>query len=275
MKSFLLTTTLLFLGILLLLYIFQDRLIFLPHIGRSDHFDPASFGLNFEEIRIPTSDGETLAAWFFPVEPSRGVGLLFHGNAGHIGHRLPYAEMFRKLGYELLLVDYRGYGASTGTPKTTVLDQDAQAAWEYLSVRRRARPEQAVFIGESLGGAVAARLAAEVQPAALVLSSAFISLPEIARDHYPLLPWRWLARHPLDTRAALAQYRGAVLIAHSPEDEIVPFRHAEALFEAARLPKVFVRLAGGHNEGFLFARREWVLELERFLSHYLPRAEAP
>lgn len=270
LKALLLLAGTVYLAALLLAFLFQERLIFLPAIGRSDPIEPEAAGLLFERVPLATADRETLEAWWFPHPHSRGTVLLFHGNAGHIGHRLPYAGMFHEMGYELLLFDYRGYGRSTGRPTEAGVLEDGRTAWKYLERQRGVRPERAVFFGESLGGAVAAQLAREVQPAVLVLASTFVSVPELARDHYPWLPARWLARVRLDARASLAGYCGAVLVAHSPEDEIVPFRHGQALLDAAGEPKAFLELRGGHNDGFVFARNDWIERLVAFLSAHLP-----
>jgi hypothetical protein len=102
-----------------------------------------------------------------------------------------------------------------------------------------------------------------------VLSSVFTSVPEMAADLYPWLPARWLARSRYDTRAALAEITCPVLIAHSPADEIIPFHHGQALFIAAAEPKVFLPLAGGHNDGFIFMRSEWVDILADFLRRHI------
>jgi fermentation-respiration switch protein FrsA (DUF1100 family) len=127
------------------------------------------------------------------------------------------------------------------------------------------RARDIVLFGESLGGAVAAWLAARVSPRALVLASSFTSVPDLGAEVYPFLPVRWLSRFSYDTLAALERVRAPVLVAHSPEDEIVPYRHGLRLYAAAREPKAFLVLAGGHNEGFVFARPEWVAQLAAFL----------
>lgn len=118
---------------------------------------------------------------------------------------------------------------------------------------------------------MAAWLAARERPGALVLSSVFTSAREFAADIYPWLPTRWLVRLNYDTRAALARVRCPVLVAHSPDDEIIPFSHGKMLFEAAAEPKVFLQLAGGHNDGFIFMREAWVSALAVFLDRHFMR----
>jgi hypothetical protein len=132
-----------------------------------------------------------------------------------------------------------------------------------------------MLLGESLGGAVAAHLAARTTPRALILHSTFTSVPDMAAQLYRFLPVRWLARFRYDTRAYLQDVRAPVLIAHSPRDEIVPFSHARALYQAANEPKRLLELAGGHNDGFIFVRREWVQALADFLAAGAPRESQP
>ena len=252
-------------GLSALLFFFQENLAYYPQIGREIQSTPRDHGLDYEPLTLSTPDGERLDAWFVPRPQARGVVLILHGNAGNISHRMDTIAMFHRLGYGVLIFDYRGYGRSTGQPSEAGLYRDAQTAWTHLTRQRGIAPGRIVLFGESLGGAVAAWLAARVQPGALVLSSAFTSAPELAADLYPWLPARWLVRLRYDTRAALAAVRAPVLVAHSPDDEIVPFRHAEMLFEAASEPKLLLQLAGGHNDGFIFMREAWVDVLADFL----------
>jgi hypothetical protein len=154
------------------------------------------------------------------------------------------------------------------------------AAWDYLTRERAIAPGRIVLFGESLGGAVAAWLAAQMdevaRPGALVLASSFTSVPELAADIYPWLPTRGLVRLRYDTRAALANVGCPVLVAHSPDDDIIPFRHGQLLYEAAGEPKVFLQMAGGHNEGFIFMLPAWVETLKEFLGeHVAPVRTSP
>jgi hypothetical protein len=122
-----------------------------------------------------------------------------------------------------------------------------------------------VVLGESLGGAVAVWLAARVNPRALVVASCFTSVPDLGAQIYPFLPVRLISRFSYDSIATIKSVKAPVLIAHSREDDIIPFSHGRALFEAALEPKQFLEMRGGHNDGFLFMRREWVAQLAAFL----------
>ena len=194
--------------------------------------------------------------------------LLFHGNAGNISHRIDYAKMFYGLGYSTLLVDYRGYGESTGEPSEAGTYRDATASWLWLTAARGIKASDIVIFGESLGGGVATWLAAQHVPRALILASTFTSIPDLGVEVYPWIPVRRLSRIHYDNLANVERIRVPVLIAHSPNDEIIPYAHGRRLHAAAHEPKAFLELSGGHNEGFVFAQKEWVKAVQVFLERY-------
>ena len=249
------------------MYAVQSSLVYLPDLpGRELVATPEDVGLGYRTLAIPTSDGETLHAWLVPAPEARGTLLFFHGNAGNISHRLDSIAMFQRLGLNVLILDYRGYGRSTGKPSEQGTYRDAQAAWDYLTRTSGESPQRIVLFGRSLGGAVAAWLAARVQPAALVLESSFTSVPDLGAQIYPWLPVRLISRLRYDTRARLPQVRVPLLIIHSRDDEIVPFRHGRELFAAANQPKTFLELRGGHNDGFVTSGERYLGGLRRFLA---------
>jgi len=276
-------------GLVLVLYLFQSNLVYYPDIGREIGATPEQAGLPYEDVKLVTADGIALQAWFVPACVSadgmpglpceasqpRGTVLFLHGNAGNISHRLDSLRMFHRLGYNTLIVDYRGYGNSAGKPTEEGTYRDAEAAWAYLTQTRKIPAGSIVLFGESLGSAVAAWLANRHEPAALVISSGFTSLPDLAASLYPYLPARLLSRLSYDTRAYLRASAVPVLIAHSPDDEIIPFRHGRELYDAAQGPKRFLELSGGHNEGFIFMRDPWVRELGDFLDEHVGARAKP
>jgi fermentation-respiration switch protein FrsA (DUF1100 family) len=256
-------------AVLGLVYLFQSRLVYFPTTGNYS-VTPQAYGLAFEAVQIATADGEQLAAWWIPAQdPARGTVLLLHGNAGDISHRIDYARMFFELGYHALLLDYRGFGTSTGTPSEEGTYRDAEAGWRWLIDKRGVKSSEIVIFGESLGGGVASWLATQHTPGALVLASTFTSMPDLGAEVYPWLPVRWLARIHYNNLANLERLRAPLLIAHSRDDDIIPFTHGERLYAAAREPKAFLTLSGGHNEGFIFARDDWVNALAAFLEKHL------
>lgn len=257
-----------YVGLALVLYLFQARLVFYPGTGREIIATPGQAGLPYEDIRLTTADGIVLHGWYVPAAQARGTVLFLHGNAGNISHRIDTLQMLHRLGYGTLIFDYRGYGNSSGTPSEQGTYRDAEAAWRYLTEQRHVPSCRIVLFGESLGGAVGAWLATRQKPAALVIASGFTSVPDLARHFYPYLPVRWLARIRYATEKNLRTVAAPVLIAHSPEDEIIPFGHGRALFAAANPPKRFLELAGGHNDGFIFMRESWIKALGDFLDEH-------
>jgi fermentation-respiration switch protein FrsA (DUF1100 family) len=265
-----------YLGSALYLYAFQASYVYFPDLpSRQVEATPNDIGLAFQAVRLGTADGEQLAGWFVPAPAARGTLLYLHGNGGNIGHRLDRIEVFHRLGLNTLIIDYRGYGASSGTPSEEGTYQDALAAWNYLTRQRQIAPHDIVVFGESLGGSIAAWLAARHTPAALVVYGSFTSVPDLARELYPMFPAAWLSRYRYDTRTALGQVSCPVLILHSPQDEIIPFSHGQALLGAAREPKRLVELRGGHNDAADVSRQIYARELGAFFRKFLSnRADA-
>lgn len=251
-------------AVCLLVFLFQARLVYFP--GPAPSVDQAQLGLPSRALALTTADGEKLGTWFFPHESARGVVLVSHGNAGSIEQRLELARAFHALGWAVLLYDYRGYGASTGSPSEAGTYSDAEAAYEHLARLESFSPERIVLYGESLGAAVALELALRRPCARVILESAFTSLPDMAAAVYPFLPARWLARIRYDNFAKVGRLTVPLLLIHSPDDEIVPVEHARRNLAAAREPKRLLLTAGGHNGGGFLSRSEWRAEVARFLA---------
>jgi len=260
------TAILVYLGVALLVYIFQARLLY--HPTRKLEATPEQIGLPFEDVSFKSDDGLRISAWFVPAENAKGVIIFCHGNAGNISHRLDTLRIYHNLGFSVLLFDYRGYGRSEGKPSEAGTYSDARAAWDYLVKTRKVAPGRITIAGRSLGGAIAARLAGETQPRALILESAFTSVPNMAAKLYPFLPVRWLSRFSYDTRSVIAQIGCPVLVIHSKDDELVPFAHGEELFDAARPPKEFLEIRGDHNGGYVLSGGLYISGLRAFLMKF-------
>jgi len=250
---------------MLFVFLYQPRLVYFPQVERELTATPRAAGLDYEDVTLTTADNVKLHGWWVPSRNARGTILLMHGNAGNISHRLGYLTMFNRLGYSVLLFDYRGYGKSGGHPDEEGTYRDAEAAWLHLAATRNVAPRDIVMVAESLGGGVATWLALKYPPRALVLASTFRSVPDLGAQIYPWLPVRLLARITYDNLARIARVDAPVLIAHSRDDDVIPFAHGEALFAAAREPKQMLVLAGGHNDGFLFTRDAWIAAVGAFL----------
>jgi fermentation-respiration switch protein FrsA (DUF1100 family) len=198
------------------------------------------------------------------------VLLFFHGNAGNISHRRASLEIFHRLGLNVLILDYRGYGRSEGRPSEAGLYRDARAAWDYLLDDRGVAPADVVLFGRSLGGAVGAELASQVRPGALILESTFSSARDLVREIYPILSWLIVRRFDFDTVARLRTVSSPVLVLHSRDDEIIPFELGRRVYEAAPKPKRFHELQGDHNGGFLLSQPGYGRGLAGFLADQLP-----
>ena len=266
------TVTGVYVALLLYAYFGQAGMLYLPNLpSRELSATPQAIGLRYENIWLRTEDGVRLHGWYIPAASARGTVLFFHGNAGNISHRLDSIRIFNSLRLSVFIFDYRGYGQSEGRPSERGTQRDALAVWRFATEERGLAPHRIVLFGRSLGAAVAALLATQKQPGALIVESAFTSVPDIAAEFYWWLPVRWLSRFDYATRDYLASARCPVLVVHSMDDEIIPFHHGEALFAAAHEPKDMLRLRGGHNEGFLVSGEHYVHGLDAFLTRHLPR----
>ncbi len=258
-----------YVGVCLLVWFTQDRLIWFP--GPAPAATPASIGARYDDLVLDTSDGARIHAWHLRCERPRGAVLVCHGNAGNIEGRLPLAQAFLNAGFDVLLFDYRGYGRSTGSPSEEGTYLDAVAAYDHLAASGFT-PERIVLHGESLGGAVATELALRRPVAALSVEASFARLADVGADVYPWLPVRLLLRTRYDSVAKMPEVgaRGIpLLVGHSPADEIVPIRHGRRLFDAHPGPKEFLETAGPHNAGGFLQRPEWRETVRAFLEKHV------
>jgi uncharacterized protein len=252
------------------LYFYQSRMLFLPDIpSRAVDNLPSAINLAYEPVNLVTSDKVHLDGWFIPAPVERGVILFCHGNAGNLSHRLDSLQLFHKMGFSTLIFDYRGYGRSQGRPSEAGTYLDAEAAWLYLTKKRSIAPSRIILFGRSLGAAVAAHQATLSPPGALIIESSFTSVPDMAAELYPFLPARLLSRFNYDVQQLLQRVSCPLLVVHSRDDEIIPFRHGQALYAAAKEPKQFLELRGGHNDGFLLTGQTYVQGLDTFLSVWI------
>jgi len=264
----LLVLALAYVGICVLLYLFQSRLIFFP--GPPGARSPRDAGLAFEEVWLSPDGGGRVHAWFVPAPDARGAVVFCHGNAGTIENRLETLAILHRLRLTALIFDYRGYGRSEGRPSEANTYADAQAAWRHLTDHRGIAPDRILLWGRSLGGAVAVELAARHAPAGLVVESSFTSVPDLAAHAVPIwLPTRLLCRHVYDSAAKVAKLTCPKLFIHSPEDDVIPFEYGERLFAAAAPPKRFVRIRGDHNQGYRESGRAYLDPVKAFLTEVL------
>ena len=265
-------------GIVALVGLFQDRLLFFSSTTLDS--TPAGAGLEYEDIWLDTDEDARIHGWYVRAAiPSSRTVLFLHGNAGNISHRIYTVSLWHQLGFNCFLIDYRGYGRSTGKPSEIGLRTDALAAWRYLLERRNIPATQIVVHGRSLGAAVALSITAPAQtqtapeqlakPGAVILESTFTSLPDIGARAYPWLPIRWLSRFSFPSQQRIANLDAPVLVAHSLADELIPFAHGQTLYNAARAPKQFFTMRGGHASGYVDTGRDYQRTLADFVKLHI------
>ncbi|MBA4742978.1 MAG: alpha/beta hydrolase [Azoarcus sp.] len=252
--------------IALLMWLFQERLLYVPDMARAHVATPSDIGLDWQPVELTTADDLTLDSWWLPAEDSRAALLFLHGNAGNISHRLASLEQLNRLGLSVLILDYRGYGRSEGKPSEAGTALDADAGWRWLKDESGHHPHKLVIFGRSLGAAVAAELASRTNPAAVILESPFRSVPDMGQQLYPWLPVRALARLHYPTIEYVTQRSAPLLIIHSEDDEIIPFAEGRAVYEAATSPKELLVIQGGHNTGFLDSEATYLRGIDDFLN---------
>ena len=264
-------------AIVALAFAFQDQLLFQPSSRLLATPDDA--GMSYETVRLDTEDGERLHGWWIPAPgglpqspPDARAGhtlLFFHGNAGNISGRLESVQQFHQLGLNVLLVDYRGYGQSTGAPSEGGIYRDAEACWRYLTETKDLAPHDVVVFGRSMGGGPATWLAARENPGAVILESVFTNVPDVGAHHYSFLPVRALATNQFDNESRVSQIDAPTLHIHSRGDRVVPFQLGRQVFAAAAEPKQFLEIEGGHNDGFLVSADKYLRTIGSFLEENL------
>ncbi|MBE0535473.1 MAG: alpha/beta hydrolase [Phycisphaerae bacterium] len=233
------------------LFFLQPRFLYAPI--REITYTPADINLAYEKLALKTEDGLKIAAWYIPAENAKYTVLFCHGNAGNMTHRLDSINIFNEMGLNCLLFDYRGYGDSQGKPTEAGTYMDAAAAWKWLTEKKQIPSNRIIIFGRSLGGSIAAHLAARVNPRALVLESTFTSYEQIGKKFYPYMPVHLFAKFHYNTLEYVKNVRCPILFIHSRNDEIVPFEFSLRLYAAAAEPKRFLEITGSHNDGFLFS----------------------
>jgi fermentation-respiration switch protein FrsA (DUF1100 family) len=255
----------LFFGVVLLAWLFQRKLIYLP-LGQS--VPPAADVLaGAREVAFRTDDGLELAGWFVPGERGAPAVIVFNGNAGNRSFRAPLAEALARAGFSVLLFDYRGFGGNPGSPSETGLAADARAARAWLEAQDGIDPRSIVYFGESLGAAVALASAIDEPPAALILRSPFTSMTDVAKLHYPFLPVGLLLKDRYPSIERVGGLKCPLLVLAGERDRIVPAALSRALYDAAPAgSKRLVEIPGArHNDYELLAGPRLIDEVVRFV----------
>lgn len=236
---------------------------------------PERVGLKAEEIYIHSGKGDEsgdLFSWWIPATSTDAPTMLyFHGNDKNIGHvrDLEYARGMNGQGYNVLMIDYRGYGkSSAGKPSEVKVYEDAESAWNYLVKQRAISPSRIFIYGHSLGGAIAIDLAIRHPEAAgIIEESSFTSMPAIASaTGYGFMPTDLLIHERFDSLSKVTQLKIPLLIIHGTWDKTVPYQMGQQLFDAAPQPKTIELIEGGGHENSCIVGR---VECRRIFSAFV------
>jgi fermentation-respiration switch protein FrsA (DUF1100 family) len=244
--------------LVLFLFFFQRSYLYFPSKEKIDVSYFIDSGL--KEIELTTSDGLVLKSWFKKPRTQDGYTILiFHGNAGHVGHRVEKFKRFITAGYGFLFLEYRGYGGNPGKPTEKGLYYDALSALEFLS-KQQISSDKTILYGESLGCGVAVKLSSEAAFAATVLEAPFTSIADVAQRHFWYLPAKWLVLDRYDILRIIGNTKSPLLVIHGEKDNIINISLGKKVFDAAPEPKeaLFVPNAG-HNNLFEFNVEEKLL----------------
>ena len=256
-----------YLLVLVLIRIFEARLIFFPDYPDRLEGDWRPRGLPVEDVWLTAADGVKLHAWWIPSTKAKFTFLAFHGNASNIANSAQIYEFLRDAPANVLAVEYRGYGRSEGRPSEAGIYRDAEAGYEYLTKAKGTDPRTIVSFGQSLGTAVATHLAVQRPVAGLVLEAPFPSASRVAREVYWFLPGVSLAVYgQFNTAQWIKDVRAPVLIVHCKQDPVIPFVFGQQVYEAAPEPKTFVAIENPcHEEASLMSPKKYGEALKQFL----------
>ncbi|MDP2228554.1 MAG: alpha/beta fold hydrolase [Moraxellaceae bacterium] len=259
-----------------------NRLFYFP--DRTDYEPRLQKPVPHEDVWIESSDGLRLHGWFLKADgPAKATVVHLHGNAQNLTSHVAYVDWLPAAGYNVLTVDYRGYGLSSGRPDRKGVLADARAAYDYARRRPDVDPQKMILLGQSLGAANALVLAGtEPLPGlrAVIADSPFYSYGSIAREKILKIPvagyllWPFsplIVSNGLSPSAVTWKIAPApLLLIHGTADEVIPAHHSERLFERAAEPRLIWLLEGaGHTEALGRFRAQVVPRLQRFLDYAL------
>ncbi len=224
-------------------YFVQEKLIFRPAALPEDHV--FKFEGDWEEIWLDAADSARVNGVLFRQRSPGGVVYFLHGNAYNIERVTSFWKATRSNGYDMLAIDYRTYGKSTGPLSMEGIYKDAEAGWQYLSEQYGS--DKIVLYGASLGTGIATHIARSHPPRKLILQAPYTSIEDIARERYPWLPVRLLLEYPFPSVDNLKGLPSEVLILHGTEDRIIPYAHGKAMAEAAHSASLITLVGAGHN----------------------------
>lgn len=227
------------------LYFLQDKLMFLPTFLAQDY--QYQFNFPFEELFFKTEEDAIINALHFKAENPKGVILYFHGNAGDLSRWGTIVEYFVAKNYDVLVMDYRTYGKSTGTLSEAAFYHDAQFCYDYL--KERYEESEITIYGRSLGTGIATYIASRNQPKQLILETPYYSMVDVAKRRFPIVPVKQLMRYELPNHKYIKLVKCPITMFHGTDDKVIPLESAEKLFRSLSNDKVNFTVIedGNHN----------------------------
>jgi len=227
-----------------------------------------------ENVWFNSADGTRLNGWFFEsqTKPQFATMVFFHGNGGNISNISWLAQRFAKRGFNVLIFDYRGYGASDGVAaKESELYADGDAAVDFVMNKKGVRSEQIVLYGHSLGTAIVADVASRGAVGAVVLESGFSSASSVATSALPWLPrfLHFLGKNRFESARKLSHVKAPILIAHGDPDFTIPTSEAQVLYAAANEPRKLLIIPGAGHVVFGSAGEQYLDQIEQFMRESL------
>lgn len=230
------------------LYFLQEKLIFLPTTLPQDF--AYSFSNPFEELFLKSDDGAVINAIHFKTEKPKGVILYFHGNAGDLSRWGKITEFFVEKNYDVLVMDYRTYGKSSGTLSEQALYNDAQMCYDYLL--KHYQESEITIYGRSIGTGMATHLASRNQPHRLILETPFYCLAEVAKYRFPVFPVKKLLKYNFPSYQYIQDVKCPIKIFHGTDDNIIPYASGEKLFNSiVKKEKTFFTIKKGEHNNLI------------------------
>ena len=251
------------LGLLLLnvwMYFQQPQMIFFPLRELSQ--TPADWGLGYEDVTLDTADNVRLHGWYIPNPQSEQVLLFFHGNAGNISHRRDSIELFHRLGLNIFIIDYRGYGKSEGTISSqNQIFKDVQTVYENL--KSRYNEDKIIVLGYSIGTGIATKLASKNNPKLLILQAPYYSMVDMMKRYYPIIP-TFLLKYKFETNIYIKDCKVPIVIFHGNRDTVIPYESSRKIKELIKDAGTLIIMHGqGHNG--MSNNMKYLTELKKIL----------
>ena len=229
-----------------ILYFMQEFLLFRPKKLAADY--KYSFTVPFKQIDLAVNADKNLSIVQFTVPDSirKGIVLYFHGNRGNINRYAPFAQLFTKNNYEVWMIDYPGYGKSTGKRTEQILYDDAHLF--YKMAHSIIASDSIIIYGKSLGSAIATELASSKDCKQLILECPYYSMSKLAGHYFFMFPTGPMMKFELPTYQYLATVQAPVTILHGTKDGVIPYKHAVWLSEVKKGIELVTIEKGGHND---------------------------